>query len=256
MSRNPDPKWSLVSSSHRKHDEKNGTRSPAPPPTQPACLAFHPLHIHHLRAQSLQSCPTLCDPMDCSPPGSSVHGILQVRILEWVAMPSSRGSSQPRDRTYISYISCIAGRFFTAEPPGKPTASLFMWKKRKESGFFFPLWNKNIPLGSYQKHQHKVLVRSTDAGAKFSGLNPSLKVKVTQSSLTLCDHGVSPRNSPGQNTGVVSLSLLQGIFLTQELNSGLLHCRQILYQLSYERSPSWLRKSQLSHFFCGLGQVT
>ena len=44
-------------------------------------------------AQSLQSCLTLCDPMDCSPPGSSVDGILQARILEWVAMPSSRGSS-------------------------------------------------------------------------------------------------------------------------------------------------------------------
>ena len=49
----------------------------------------------------------LFDPMDCSPPGSSVHGILQARILEWVAMPSSRGSSWPRDRTCISYISCI-----------------------------------------------------------------------------------------------------------------------------------------------------
>ena len=55
-----------------------------------------------------QLCPSLCDPMDCSPPGSSVHGILQARILEWVAMPSSRGSSQHRDRTQIS---CIAGRF-------------------------------------------------------------------------------------------------------------------------------------------------
>ena len=52
----------------------------------------------------------LCDPMDCSPPGSSVHGILQARILEWVAIPFSRGSSQPRDRTLVSYI---AGRFFT-----------------------------------------------------------------------------------------------------------------------------------------------
>ena len=52
----------------------------------------------------------LCDPMDCSPPGSSVHGILQARILEWVAIPFSRGSSQPRDRTPVSYI---AGRFFT-----------------------------------------------------------------------------------------------------------------------------------------------
>ena len=48
---------------------------------------------------------TLCDPMDCSPPGSSVHGILQARILEWVAMSSSRGSSQPRDQTQVSLIA-------------------------------------------------------------------------------------------------------------------------------------------------------
>ena len=60
-----------------------------------------------VRTKSLQSCLTLCNPMDCSPPGSSVHGILQARILEWVAMPSSRGSSQPRNRTLVSYISCI-----------------------------------------------------------------------------------------------------------------------------------------------------
>ena len=51
--------------------------------------------------------PTLCDPMDCSPLGSSVHGILQARIREWVAMPSSRGSSQPRDQTWVSHVSCI-----------------------------------------------------------------------------------------------------------------------------------------------------
>ena len=62
-----------------------------------------------MRAKSLQSCPTPCDPMDCSPPGSSVHGILQARILQCVAMPSFRGSSQSRDRTYVSCVSC-AGR--------------------------------------------------------------------------------------------------------------------------------------------------
>ena len=50
-----------------------------------------------LRAKPLQSCPTLCDPMDFRPPDSSVHGILQARILEWFAMPSSRGSSRLRD---------------------------------------------------------------------------------------------------------------------------------------------------------------
>ena len=51
-----------------------------------------------------QLCPTLCDPMDCSLPGSSLHGILQARVLEWVAISFSRGSSQPRDRTWVSRI--------------------------------------------------------------------------------------------------------------------------------------------------------
>ena len=58
-------------------------------------------------AKSLQLCPTLCDPMYYSPPGSSVHGILQARKLEWAAVPPSRGSSPPSDRTCVSYISCI-----------------------------------------------------------------------------------------------------------------------------------------------------
>ena len=58
-------------------------------------------------AKSHQSCLTLCDPMDCSPAGSSVHGILQARILEWVVTTFSRGSSWPRDLTGISYISCM-----------------------------------------------------------------------------------------------------------------------------------------------------
>ena len=64
-------------------------------------------------AESLQSCLTLCDPMDCSLPGSSVHGILQARILKWVIMPSSRGSSWPSDWTHISDVSCIGRWFFT-----------------------------------------------------------------------------------------------------------------------------------------------
>ena len=64
-----------------------------------------------------QSCPNPCDAVDCSPPDSSVHGILQARIQEWVAISSSRGSSQPRVRTHQprdqTWVSCIAGRFFT-----------------------------------------------------------------------------------------------------------------------------------------------
>ena len=66
-----------------------------------------------------KSCLTLCDPMDYSPPGFSVHGISQARILEWVAISSSRESSRPRDRTCISCVPALAGEFFTtAHSPG------------------------------------------------------------------------------------------------------------------------------------------
>ena len=69
-----------------------------------------------------QSYPTLYDPMDCSPPGFSVHGLLQARILEWVAIPFSRGSSWPRDQTWVSHI---AVRFFT------------IWATRKAPTFVY-----------------------------------------------------------------------------------------------------------------------
>ena len=68
------------------------------------------LLLLNVRVSVAQSCPTLCDPMDCSPPGFSVHGILQARTLEWVAMPFSRGSSWPTDWTWVSPF---VGRFFT-----------------------------------------------------------------------------------------------------------------------------------------------
>ena len=63
----------------------------------------------------------ICDPVDCSPPGSSVHGILQARTLEWVAMPFSRGSSQLRDRTRVLTSLALAGRFFT-------TSTTWVWR--------------------------------------------------------------------------------------------------------------------------------
>ena len=69
-----------------------------------------------------QSCLTLCYPVDCSPPGSSVHGIFQARVLEWVAISFSRGSSQPRDRTQVSHI---AGRCFN------------LWAIREVHKYFF-----------------------------------------------------------------------------------------------------------------------
>ena len=84
------------------------------------CFCQLPSTISFLLAQLLvtcvlvaQSCPILCNPVDCSPPGSSVHGILQARILEWVAMPSSRGFSWPRDWSHISTSPALAGVLFS-----------------------------------------------------------------------------------------------------------------------------------------------
>ena len=127
-----------------------------------------------MSARSLRSCPTLCDPLDYSPPVSSVHGILQARMREWVAMPFSRGSSPPRDRT-MSPVA-LSGQ---ADP---------------------------------QSHR--------------SQAPPSI-LNVKAKSLS---------------TGVGCHFLLQAIFPTQGSNPGLPHCRQTLYRLSHQGSPSILLK--------------
>ena len=125
--------------------------------------------------------------MGCSPPGSSVHRILQARILEWVAIPFSRVSSQPRGTTWVS---CITSRRFT------------LWATREAQS------------------------ESESRSVVSDSLWPQWL------------H--SPWNSPGKTTGVGSLSLLQGIFPTQGSNPGLLHCRQILFQLSHKGSSIFL----------------
>ena len=71
----------------------------------------------------LQSYPTLCDPMDCSPPASSVHEILQARILEWVAMSFSRELPDPGIKPRSPAFPALVGGFFTIMPPGKPKSS-------------------------------------------------------------------------------------------------------------------------------------
>ena len=70
----------------------------------PLCTSTPTMYKYRC-AKSLQSCLTLCNLLDCSPPGSSVHGILQARILKWVLIPFSRESSQPRDQIHVSYVS-------------------------------------------------------------------------------------------------------------------------------------------------------
>ena len=94
-------------------------------------VTFKALHIWTSaslwRFVCVQLCPTLCNPMDCSPPGSSVHGISQARILEWVAISFSRGSSQSREQTWVSYISCIGRRI------------LYCWVTRKYMAYIYLL---------------------------------------------------------------------------------------------------------------------
>ena len=95
------------------------------------------LHLHSkfllLVVQPPNHVQFFCHPMNCSPPGSSVCGISQARIQEWVAISFSRGSSQPRDQTHVS---CIAGRFFTAEPPGK--TSFYLQLPKQAVTLWFP----------------------------------------------------------------------------------------------------------------------
>ena len=108
------------------------------------------------------SCLTLCDPMDYSPPGSSVHGILQARTLEWIAISFSRGSSSPRNRTGVS---CIAGGFFIAEPtreatPAGPTLSALGVRGHRGQGpaLVLPVqatvWGKDTPTHSDDLNSH------------------------------------------------------------------------------------------------------
>ena len=202
---------------------------------------------------------SLCDPMDYSPPGSSVQGILQARVLEWVANSFSRGSSQLRDRTYIS---CIAGRFVTVWATRKTPQFSDILKIQLLMGR--KLWHTDTPpptrrlFASPRSSVHPpapppaewVARRQPFAGERVSGAHLNTlnlgkanseflkEMKWTGSCSVMSDslrlHGQrSPWNSPSRNTGVGSFSLLQGIFPTQELNQGLLHCRLILYQLSY-----------------------
>ena len=103
-------------------------------------------------------CPTLCDPVDCSPPGSSVHGFSQARMLALVAIFFSRGSSRPRDWTCVS---CIAGRFFTTEPPGKSII-----------GYCCCCWVASVVSNSVRPHrpQSTRLPRPWDSPGKNTGV--------------------------------------------------------------------------------------
>ena len=139
-------------------------------------------------------------------------------MLEQVAIPFSRASSRPRDRTRIS---CIAGRFFmfwaTSESESCSVVSDSLWPH----GLYSP-WNspgQNTGVGSLSLLQGIFPTQGSNPGL------PHCRWFLYQ-----------PQGKP-KNTGVGSLSLIQQIFPTEESNQGLLHCRRILYQLSYQGSP-------------------
>ena len=107
--------------------------------------------VTELVCRPAYSRPALCDALDCDPPGSSVHGNLQARTLEWAAIPFSRGSFQPRDGTWVS---CTAGGFLPSEPPEKPRRphhlSLIL-RLNRPSGCSA---HQQPPLGSSSYHLH------------------------------------------------------------------------------------------------------
>ena len=131
-----------------------------------------------------QSCPTLWDPMDCNPPGFSVHGILQACILEWIAMPSSRGASQPRDQTQIS---CIAGRLFSIWttrlfPRAAQLKFTFVWREKLTWPQLSSRWHSALESSHYalRKMQRKIWVKSQhwELHSKKMGVNsPLLKLE-------------------------------------------------------------------------------
>ena len=144
----------------------------------------------------LQSYLILCNPMDCSSPGCSVHGILQARILEWIIISFSRVSSWPRDWTQVSYVSCTGRQ------------ALYHW--RLLGGEAVTVSHSVVPELNYSR----------------------LRLCFVQSWL-LWPHRLEPArllcpwDSPGKKTQVGCHFLLRGIFPTQGSNPGLLHCRHI-----------------------------
>ena len=102
----------FISHRKRKPEKQNGNQ-------RPRCKSQPESDFHVVVVEPLSCVWLFYNPMDCSPPISSVRGISQARILEWVVMTSSKGSSPPRDQTWISCISCIGRGIFTSEPPGK-----------------------------------------------------------------------------------------------------------------------------------------
>ena len=116
-----------------------------------------------------QSCPPLCDPLDCSPPGSSIHGTLQARILEWLAISSSRGSSRHRDRTHISCVSCI-GRLILYHWTTKEVQAMANWTRTAPRPGMASLQDgEHTELAGHEKFYSNGAIRFLPASEWWSG---------------------------------------------------------------------------------------
>ena len=161
--------WTLYFWTAHQRYSWGGLRQASLFPTRALILVLNPLSASlWVCAQSLQLCLTLCSPMDCSPLGSSVHGLLQARILEWVAMPSFVGSSQPRDQTHVF---CLAGGLFTH------------WATWETLSANLVLSNWGVPLiwkGNSLMVQWLGLCTLTAKGLESPGSNPGHGIKIPQ----------------------------------------------------------------------------
>ena len=165
-----------------------------------------------------QLCQTLCNPRDCSLPGSSVHGILQARILEWVAVPFSREPSQHRDRTQVSHTAVDS---LPSEPPGKPSREV-----KTISG--------DIDLKKQKLRNQKS--NNPQLRTEWRGLKADCcmlsHVWLFTTLWTVACQASLPWDLSGEKTKEDCHFLHQGIFPTKRSNPHflcLLHCRRILY---------------------------
>ena len=170
-----------------------------------------------------QSCPPLCDPIDLACQASLFIGILQTRILEWVAVPSSRGSSQPTDQTQIS---CIAGGFLT------------VWATRSgfgqiSKGTCSLKWNKSAKFANCLQKE----TLSPFCNFLLSSVQSLSPVWLFATPWTIASQIPLSMGFSRQEYWSVLQFPSQEIFSTQGLNPGLLHCKQILYLLSHQGTP-------------------
>ena len=149
-------------------------------------FSFYPKLLTQKESEVAQLCPTLCDPVDCSPPGSSVHGILQARILKWVAISFFRGSSRLRDQTQVSHV---AGRRFIlwATREGLANADC-MWlsvKGHQSTHRWAAFCKEGHQSWSFRSVQFSHSVVSDSATPWVAARQASLSITNSQSSLKL-----------------------------------------------------------------------